>query len=261
MKPFKDWTRAHSLLPGGIKLAFWVILLLWAGWFLLGYFGEDTTGKGQFGDHFGALNALFSGLTCLGLSYTIYQQWQLNERQDKERKADNVEDRFFSLTSGLRDLMSSLSGTVPAIHSQARNQWEMVTGKAVFEGIVVTINLGPPAGPDYTLAQIKECQQMLFSKYANAISPFVATIKYILRYLDRDGGARTTDYVSLLAAELSPAETIILAIWPLGKKDEELRELLRKHNVIRYMPGTTRFGFSRQRIKVFYPQTHFEWEE
>lgn len=51
------------------------VILLWlANWFLLHLFGGESDKRGQFGDMFGAANALFSGLAFAFLIYTIWLQ-------------------------------------------------------------------------------------------------------------------------------------------------------------------------------------------
>ncbi|WCO00581.1 hypothetical protein [Psychroserpens ponticola] len=51
------------------------VLFLWAisGYLIICY-TDDFAVRGQIGDMFGAVNALFSGLAFVGLIYTIFQQ-------------------------------------------------------------------------------------------------------------------------------------------------------------------------------------------
>lgn len=51
-----------------------VILLYLGSWFLIDYFYACPERQGQFGDKFGAVNALFSGLAFAGLIFTIILQ-------------------------------------------------------------------------------------------------------------------------------------------------------------------------------------------
>src|SRR4030042_5162557 len=45
---------------------------------------RTETGRGTFGDMFGAINALFTGITLAGLIYTIYQQQKDTETTREE---------------------------------------------------------------------------------------------------------------------------------------------------------------------------------
>ncbi len=47
---------------------------------------KSETGRGTFGDMFGAINALFTGITLAGLIYTIYQQQKDMKTSREETK-------------------------------------------------------------------------------------------------------------------------------------------------------------------------------
>lgn len=65
------------------RIAAIVVVLVWALTFLL-YFIEDSGERGQFGDMFGAVNALFSGLAFAGLIITlILQKTELGLQRDE----------------------------------------------------------------------------------------------------------------------------------------------------------------------------------
>ena len=57
-----------------ILLSIGVVLLYCLSWLLIGHFISDSAEQGQFGDQFGAVNALFSGLAFAGLIFTIILQ-------------------------------------------------------------------------------------------------------------------------------------------------------------------------------------------
>ena len=62
-----------------------LILIIWITMGILIYFGLDTwEDRGAFGDLFGAVNSLFSGLAFAGLIYTIFLQKQELTIQRKE---------------------------------------------------------------------------------------------------------------------------------------------------------------------------------
>lgn len=70
----------------------WFIILgailigaLWVGsWLLIDYNIENSTNRGEFGDKFGAINSLFSGLAFLGLIITLLFQKEELELQRQE---------------------------------------------------------------------------------------------------------------------------------------------------------------------------------
>ncbi|GAS82407.1 hypothetical protein [Paenibacillus amylolyticus] len=81
-----------------IGIIFWLavctVLLFWFGtWYLIPRLYEEPTGlgAGTFGDMFGAVNALFSGLAFVGLIYTILVQREDLQEQKKAIKMQTYE--------------------------------------------------------------------------------------------------------------------------------------------------------------------------
>lgn len=71
------------------------VLLLWGGVALVVYLkGEDWATRGQIGDMFGVVNALFSGLAFALLIFTIYLQRQEIQLQSEALKAQQEELRL-----------------------------------------------------------------------------------------------------------------------------------------------------------------------
>lgn len=91
--------------------------------FCLVFTGYSNDARGTFGDQFGAVNALFSGLAFAGLIYTIILQrrdlkLQREEMRDqtKEFKKENetlkiqrFENTFFNMLSQFQEVVNSLS--------------------------------------------------------------------------------------------------------------------------------------------------------
>ena len=111
-----------------------IVVLLYAGsWYYIDstYTGLDA--RGQFGDKFGAVNALFSGLAFAGLIFTIIlqknelalqrkelsltheelkgQKEQLEE-QNKTLKIQRFENTFFNMLSQFQEVVSGITYTL-----------------------------------------------------------------------------------------------------------------------------------------------------
>lgn len=97
------------------------VIAVWAFTFLL-YFINDSEERGQFGDMFGAVNALFSGLAFAGLIITlILQREELSlqrdelkqtrkefKEQNKTMKRQRFENTFFNLMSLHQNITDNL---------------------------------------------------------------------------------------------------------------------------------------------------------
>jgi purine-cytosine permease-like protein len=77
--------KVRQILFPGKSLV--VIILLWFSMgFLFPLLFEDLSQSGNFGDGFGAINALFSGIGTWAIAYTIYIQIQGRKKEKKNRQ-------------------------------------------------------------------------------------------------------------------------------------------------------------------------------
>lgn len=133
-----------------VKIACWSaigVLFVWALTFFL-FFISKSDERGQFGDMFGAVNALFSGLAFAGLIITlILQRRELElqrqelaltrkemedqtaefEKQNETLKIQRFENTFFNMLSQFQEVVNSLS----VKYKKAGDEIE-VTGREVF---------------------------------------------------------------------------------------------------------------------------------
>ena len=93
-----DGKKVARRVPWWVRAAAGVVITLWVAVVVYGFLllrvgnGQVTiTNAGQFGDFFGAINALFSGFAFIGLTYTIHMQRQELELQRKELRAQRKE--------------------------------------------------------------------------------------------------------------------------------------------------------------------------
>lgn len=113
-----DWVKFFLIL--GVVGVFWG-----AGWWLIDnkiYFGNEIANvkdvlaaRGQFGDKFGAINALFAGFAFAGIIFTILLQSRelrqtkaMLEEQMKGSKGERFDGTFFQLIGLHNDLTSNL---------------------------------------------------------------------------------------------------------------------------------------------------------
>ncbi len=76
----------------GLIILFVVVFLIWLIFFILGLcLFQEKVNVGAFGDSFGILNTLFSGLALGGVIFTVYQQKKELELQREELQATREE--------------------------------------------------------------------------------------------------------------------------------------------------------------------------
>lgn len=110
-----------------------ILLLFLLSWLCIDYFITDPQIRGTFGDKFGAVNALFSGLAFAGLIYTIIlqkdelslqreelkqtreemkQQTMQFEEQNKIIQIQRFENTFFNMMQFLQEITQELTITL-----------------------------------------------------------------------------------------------------------------------------------------------------
>ncbi len=115
-----------------LLFAFVVVLFALSWWFLPKYISNSEE-RGQFGDQFGSVNALFSGLAFAGLIFTIflqkkelaYQREELTqtreelkgqkeqlEEQNKTLRIQRFENTFFKMMELQQQIVNDLTTTV-----------------------------------------------------------------------------------------------------------------------------------------------------
>jgi len=101
MKQIKYNISKYPLLCTAIG----IVVLLWGlnlpVWFLIG-----NSDAGTFGDQFGAVNSLFSGLAFVGLIFTIIQQRESLEKQNKsiEQQREDLQNQKEELKLNRQEL-------------------------------------------------------------------------------------------------------------------------------------------------------------
>ena len=124
-KRFHVWVKNHLLW---IMLA--LVLFLFVANLCLIYTGLGPNERGTFGDQFGAVNALFSGLAFTGLIYTIIlqrkdlklqridlrqqrkemeQQTAEFEKQNETLRIQRFENTFFNMLSQFQEVVNNLN--------------------------------------------------------------------------------------------------------------------------------------------------------
>lgn len=156
------------------RLWIWIVLAIigviaaWGlSWWLINRNIDCATDRGTFGDMFGAVNALFSGLAFAGLIVTLlYQKEELKlqrdelketrqelanqrrefEEQNKTLKRQRFENTFFNMLSLQQEIVANLSfeyyvnpnicpPNIPIEQFYAKCPKGMLHGREVFEGM------------------------------------------------------------------------------------------------------------------------------
>ncbi len=233
-----------------------------AVWVLMGVFASDRPSPGQFGDMFGAVNALFTGLAFAGLIYTIILQREelglqrkelrLTRRelngQKKEFAAQNstmalqrFESSFFSILRVHHQIIDAMDLNIEAqkqaksrdcfnyFYRNLRNEFSKrkpQTGKSGEQGDV---------------ANIDECYESFYKERQHEVGHYFRNLYHLINFIDKSdvqGGGFDAKkrYTNLVRAQLSSYELTMIFYNCLSKYGrEKFKPLVEQYGLLKNM--------------------------
>ena len=227
-----------------------LIILLWtvSFYFIPEFYGEINS-SGEFGDMFGAINALFSGLAFVGVIIAIIlqkdelalQRIELKQTRE-EMKAQRVqmeeqtkslikqrfEETFFQLMRLYNDTVNSLDletkkeGNIfrAAIERQPREtEIKIHTGRDCFPiyysflNKEIRLNIENKLQNDLTFTSdeiIKQSYESFYDKYQSDLAHYFRVIYNILKFVDQANIENKGFYSNILRALMSSHELLLL---------------------------------------------------
>lgn len=207
------------------------IVFIWALSGLVLFFLPN---RGEFGDMFGAINTLFSGLAFGGIIYTIFQQKvelrlqrQELELQRQEVKRTNqelanqveamniqrFETTFFNMVSLHHQVVNGISKTDPK---------EVLHGREVFIRLHASFRHLDSSAFSGILDSVFSKEIIILDHYFNGLAQIVSFIKN--SYLSED---QKKNYMNTLSSQLSPAESMVTFYYIVWKETGLNVELLK----------------------------------
>lgn len=217
----------------------WVtgIILLWilvTGSIMLLVNGKGET-AGQWGDAFGAVNALFSGLAFVVVLFTLKsQEKQLNEQQKEIQKQNEtlakqqLEATFFELVSArtneLQKLRLGLDSSRNAdqikglLHHEPSGapylQGADVIGFLITNEIIPEMQGAKEEGIDNQVGQIRNTFRERELYYSNLLSSYLGSTLSLYEYLDSNADLSNQAFYKRHARlKQSPSEAMLLAVY------------------------------------------------
>lgn len=257
------WVKKHLL---GIMLC--MVLCLFVANLCLIFLPYSKEARGTFGDQFGAVNALFSGLAFAGLIYTIMlqrndlklqrqdlklQRKELEltrkemeeqtaefEKQNETLKIQRFENTFFNMLSQFQEVVNNLTATVNAgMQSSGREVF-----RDLYENATVYVKI-PKDGLRYQTTKGMRIALAIFKMDGYMKSEMPAIFDHYFRLLYRilkfvrDTPLITTfddeyEYTSMLRAILSRYELVWLYYNGLSEYgSEKLKPLIERYAMLK----------------------------
>ncbi|MFN3827707.1 MAG: putative phage abortive infection protein [Micavibrio sp.] len=202
-----------------------VWLWFWVG---LDYFINDENSRGTFGDKFGAINSLFSGLAFAGLIYAILlQREELSltreelsgqrmefEEQNRTLRRQQFDNAFFQMLSLHNEIVNSL-------------QANTLRGRSVFERILAQINqhvgsVVSKQGTEKSVA-LNDGYEMFYNQNQNSLSHYYRNLYRICEFVYSSEVDNKQFYFDLLKAQLSTQELALIFYECMAARAEKLK--------------------------------------
>ncbi|HEY3488010.1 MAG TPA: putative phage abortive infection protein [Gammaproteobacteria bacterium] len=243
-KRILDWLLPILLI--GFVLAVWGCTWYWLA---------DDPQRGTFGDMFGSVNALFSGLAFAALISTIYLQrreLKLHEQelrltqdeikaqveqlraQNATLKKQSFEDTFFQLLRLQNDITNSMDLNMP--------DGQLIEGRDCFEYLYKRFkdlwrqkrSLHVPG----ELEWINKIYLEFYEEYQSEIGHYFSNLYNVIKFVDTSDVEHKKLYTNFVRAQLSSFELVMIFYSALTELDKggKFKPLIEKYALLKSLP-------------------------
>lgn len=241
---------------------------------------------GEYGDMFGSVNALFSGFAFLGVIVAIFLQCQelrlqreelsdtrevLTEQrkemtlQNEALRKQQFESMFFQMVSLHNQIVNDLDYTdrKPVRGSQIAprsmmnraptfsGQTEVVRGRDVFEVLYKQLkSLVMDKKEGFNSNTVRAAYNEFYQKNSADLGHYFRNLYNVVKYVHRHAGSHREDYFSIIRAQLSSFELVLLHYncW-CGMGRGKFQEYVLEHNLLEHLEKDLLMG-SRHDAKM-----------
>lgn len=249
-------------LKNGVKPYWWVIPFAVIFLLFVAFFSGFTPGmpndlekKGQFGDSFGVLNSLFTGLGFAGLVVTLVMQQRQISKQSQEFQQQlndaairRYEENLFQIFSLYQDALKSVVSTKDGKTLNARDALNASTdhllrcirqekANTIPHAIQARYQAGNSTEEDKLILDFLYYRNFWHLNYSfPRQGRLIETLKTLLRHLE-DKAPKNADidaYRKIILSQITYIEVSYFFFVALGFRDEdELRDLLLRSGLIK----------------------------
>ncbi len=223
--------------------------------------------RGQFGDSFGVVNALFSGLALAGVIYAIIlqkkelalqreelektreeikgQKEQL-EAQNQTLQKQNFESSFFQLLGLHNDIVNSMEISLGHTVYQGRQCFDYLLGvfrrnyRRAWKGFYAEWEENPDEAKELMLKWINDEYEELFDNYQSQVGYYFRNLYNVVKFVDQESDfpkdhKAKKPYTNLIRAQLSSDELGLLFYNCLSNRGAKFKKLVEKYALLEDM--------------------------
>ena len=249
-----------------LLLMFFVIVLWILAIIVLSRCFPDIVERGQFGDSFGMINALFSGLAFAGVIYAIILQKKELELQREELKEtrkeikgqkeqleaqnqtlqkQNFESSFFQLLGLHNDIVNSMEISLDHTVYQGRQCFDYLLGEfrnnydLAEENHHAGMAQNPYEAKQVRLKWINAKYEKFFDKYQSRVGHYFRNLYNLVKFVDQSDFPKDDEdkksYTNLIRAQLSSDELGLLFYNCLSNRGAKFKVLVEKYALLEDM--------------------------
>lgn len=228
-----------------------MVTLLWGGNLLLTY-NQPYDARGTFGDMFGAVNSLFTGLAFAAVIFAIFlqkhevrllkselagtkkmmsEQQRLADVQLEAQSKQIFENTFFQYLSVFNQIVAGMDLT--------SKENPPVTGKDVFTIFLQRIARNPHlmlegsfTGPKAN-GRTEDAYEEFYEEHASELGHYFRTLYNLFKFVHQSDVHDKRLYTNLIRAQLSDDEAMLLFINGLSSKGGKFKALLEEYSVLK----------------------------
>jgi hypothetical protein len=231
---------------------------------------EAMVRAGQWGDSFGAFNALIISLALAGVLLTlrmqnkaIAQQHEQATKQDRDRHIQEFDRSFFELLGLMRAVRSEITykyseeyvGLTGKTATKTANGPEALSRAAREAAYWIQKSDEPGPRSSSDLARIYYLR--IHSRHESRLGPYYRIIYTILRRISEDKFLTHDEkfrYGNLFRSQLQSREVLLLALNGLTDMANNFKDYLVEFRIMKYLPSQAMKGT----LQVAYPETAFQ---
>jgi hypothetical protein len=226
-----------------------------AVWLLTWYFLEADADRGTFGDMFGSVNALFSGLAFAALIYTIFLQrrelklhhYELQlaheemKAQVEQLQAQNVTLKKQSFENTFFELLRLQNDITNAIDLNAR-EGRVIEGRDCFEELYkkfssLWLKRKPERGGTER-ERINKTYLVFYENCHSEIGHYFSNLYNVIKFVDTSDIDHKKLYTNFVRAQLSSFELVMIFYSALSELDKggKFKALIEKYAMLKSLP-------------------------
>lgn len=202
--------------------------------------------RAEFGNLFGGINTLFAGLAFAALVVTLLLQQRALRLQRADLEAQRVEAARQNARQERQAFEAMLVQLIGFHHTIAKEMHVRMGGQDVdgqpafrmladeLSGYVST--KAQEVGVQHAIVVAQNGYEAFHQRYRGALDHYFRNLYHIVKFIDQSEMAQPQIYSSLLRAQLSPSELLLLFYDGLTPYGEKFKPLIEKYALLEQLP-------------------------